>query len=280
MLVYRGMDVGTAKPTPEQRARVPHHLLDLAEPSAAFSVQRFQALAGRAIDAIQERGAVQLLVGSGGLYWRGVIDGLDFPGTDPRTRAALEAEARALGAGPLHRRLASLDPEAAGRIDPRNARRVIRALEVAAVTGRPFTTFAKDWEAFRPDAARIAGIDLPRDALHRRIERRVAAMMPGLLAEAEALVDRGFSGFLTAFRAIGYAEAVACVQGRSAPAEAADVTIRRTKALARRQLAWLRRDPRIEWFRVGEEGAAGAVDRLVRFFEPATRPESDAALRR
>jgi len=265
MLIYRGMDVGTAKPSVRQQRRIRHHLLDLADPAEPFSVQRYQELAWRTIAAIRQGGATPLLVGSGGLYFRAVVDGLEFPTTEPRVRALLEAEAVVVGPSGLHGRLAEADPDAASRIEPANVRRSIRALEVMAVTGRPFSSFAARWRTYPPGAVRVAGIDLPRDLLHRRIEARVESMTPGMLAEAAALRERGFGRFLTASKAIGYAETVACLEGRLGPEEAAARTIRRTKALARRQMAWLRRDPRIEWFRAGADGAVGRVADLIAF---------------
>jgi tRNA dimethylallyltransferase len=262
MLVYRGMDVGTAKPNAEDRYRVAHHLLDLADPAEPFSVARFQTLAGRAIRAIEARGRTALLVGGGGLYWRAVVDGLAFPGTVPGVRRLLEAEAAALGPGEMHRRLVEVDPVAAHRIEPANVRRTVRALEVAAVTGRSFSSFAGAWGRYPSGAVRAAGVQVPRAILGRRIEERVERMMAGLLAETRALLERGFRRFLTSSQAIGYAEAMACLDGVLTEREAAAGTVRRTKALARRQMAWLRRDPRIRWFPAGEEGASGIVEEL------------------
>jgi tRNA dimethylallyltransferase len=265
MLVYRGMDVGTAKPTAAQRARVPHHMLDLVEPAAAFSVARFQRLAVEAIAGIEGRGHRALLVGAGGLYYRAVVDELEFPGTVPATRALLEAEAAVLGPEALYQRLAAFDPEAARKIQPGNSRRTVRALEVAALTGRAFSSFAVDWDRYQPTAVRAAGIALPRPSLHRRIEQRVHAMMPRLLEETRGLLEMGFGLFLTSSQAIGYAEAVACLEGALTEEEAATLTIRRTKALARRQMAWFRRDPRIRWFETGEEGALSVVEEIVTY---------------
>jgi tRNA dimethylallyltransferase len=265
MLVYRGMDVGTAKPDARQRARVPHHLLDLSEPIEPFSVARFQRLASDAVADIRARGGRVLLVGGSGLYYRAVVDDLSFPGTSPEVRALLEAEATALGPETLYRRLAGFDPEAAGRIEPRNGRRTVRALEVAAITGRAFSHHYEGWDRYPPDGIVAAGVEMGREALHRRIERRVAAMMPGLLAETEALLARGSASFLTSSQAIGYAEAVACLQGRMEADEAAASIVKRTKALARRQRSWLRRDPRIRWFSAGEEGAAGIAEELIAY---------------
>jgi tRNA dimethylallyltransferase len=265
MLVYCGMDVGTAKPIAEERRRIPHHMVDLVDPMEPFSVARFQELADKAIAGIRERGRRPLLVGGGGLYYRAVVDGLEFPGTAKATRALLEAEAAALGSQALHRRLEAFDSEAAAKIEPTNARRIVRALEVAALTGRAFSSYSLAWDRYPRAAVRAAGIDLPRPELHRRIERRVIAMMPGLLEETRNLLEGGFGSFLTSSQAIGYAEGVACLEGTIGEEEAVAMTIRRTKGLARRQMAWFRRDPRIRWFEAGPEGAVELVDEIVAY---------------
>jgi tRNA dimethylallyltransferase len=263
MLVYRGMDVGTAKPDPRDRARVPHHLLDVAEPAERFTVARFQALAREAVAGIRRRGAEPLLVGGSGLYFRSIVDELTFPPEDPATRSALETEAHLLGASPLHERLTELDPVAAGRIEPGNVRRTIRALEVAATTGRRFSEFGASWERHDPEAVRAAGVRLSPDVLGRRIEARVAAMLEaGWLEEVRALVTRGSGDWLTSTQAIGYAELARHLEGRLSLAEAVEATVQRTRNLARRQLAWFRRDPRIRWFEAGEAGASELVDDL------------------
>lgn len=263
MLVYRGMDVGTAKPSAEQRVRVPHHLLDVVDPSESFSVARFRELAEEAIEGIRRRGRRVLLVGGSGLYLRAVVDRLDFPGTDPVARGWLEAEAVALGPDALHERLADLDPDAAARIEPANVRRTVRALEVAAVTGSPFSSFAAAWERFEP-GVRAAGIRMDRRVLGARIDARVRAMVDeGLVDEVRSLVDRGLGGWLTASQAIGYAEVARHVAGELTLEEAVAGTVKRTKELARRQMVWFRRDPRIRWFEAGSEGAGAIVDELV-----------------
>jgi tRNA dimethylallyltransferase len=264
MLVYRGMDVGTAKPSIEERDRVPHHLIDVADPQEPFSVARYQALVREALQGIHRRGRCALLTGGSGLYFRAAVDDLGFPGTDPATRAELEAQAEALGADALYARLSDVDPVAASRIDPANVRRTVRALEVAAVTGRPFSSFAEAWERFPPGRVRAAGVDMARDALAARIGARVAAMVElGLLEEVRSLVERGFGGWLTASRAIGYAEFARHLAGELSLEEAVAGTVKRTKELARRQMAWFRRDPRIRWFEAGEGGAGALVDDLV-----------------
>ena len=270
--VYRGMDVQTAKPTPEQQARVPHHVIDVAEPEERFSVARFQRLAGEAIAGIARRGKRPLLVGGSGLYYRAVVDRLVFPGTEPAVRELLEAEAAVIGPQALHARLASFDAEAADRMEPANARRVVRALEVAAITGRPFSSFARDWERYPPERVRAAGVTLPTPVLYRRIEQRAEETFPGLLAETRRLLDRGSGPFVTAIQAIGYAEAMDVVAGRMGPEDALQAVVRRVKSLARRQMAWFRRDPRIRWFDAGEGGAldiAGDVARYLSEPEPA-----------
>lgn len=269
--VYRGLDTRTGKPDPEQRRRVPHHLLDVVDPSGPIGVAAFQALATDAVARIREAGRAALLVGGSGLYYRAVVDGLRFPGTDPATRADLDAEGAAVGPEAMYRRLEALDPEAARRIDPRNVRRTIRALEVAALTGRPFSSFARDWDRFDPRAVVAAGIDLPRAVLHARIEHRAAAGLDALLEETRRLLERGFGPFLSSSHVMGYAEAVACLEGRIGADEAVARIVRRDKALARRQLSWFRRDPRIRWLPAREDAAEGLVEDLVAYFRSADR---------
>jgi tRNA dimethylallyltransferase len=270
MLVYRGMDVGTAKPTPEQRARVPHRLLDLVEPSEPFSVAAFQAAARHAARDVRRRGRRPLLVGGSGLYYRAVVDELEFPGTEPEVRHELEAEAAAVGGEELYGRLIALDPMAASRIEPGNVRRTVRALEVAAITGRPFSSFAVSWESYPEERVRVAGIRMPPEVLASRVERRVANMLDaGWLQEVRTLVDAGFGGWLTSTQAIGYAELARHLSGELSIDEAVLETVRRTRALARRQMAWFRRDPRVIWFEVGEEGAGEAADGIRAHLEAA-----------
>lgn len=266
MLVYRRMDVGTAKPTHEQRTRVQHHLIDVADPSEPFSVARYQELARIAIAGIRSRGRSVLLSGGSALYFRAVADDLAFPQTDPAARRALEAEAGEVGAVRMYERLAASDPVAAAKIEPGNVRRTVRALEVARVTGRPFSSFARGWERYEPDRVRAAGVELPREVLSARIEARVRAMVEaGLLNEVGDLVERGFGDWLTATQAIGYAEIARHLAGELSLEEAVAGTVRRTRALARRQLAFFRRDPRIRWFRAGEAGAAALVGEIERY---------------
>jgi tRNA dimethylallyltransferase len=256
MLVYRGLDIGTAKPSRDQRSRVPHHLIDVADPAEVFTVARFQRLAAQAVAGIRARGRTPLLVGGSGLYFRAVVDELRFPGTDPRTRAELEREARSLGAEGLHERLADVDPRAAEAIEPANVRRTVRALEVAAITGRPFSSYAEAWERYPAERVRAAGIDLETAVLGVRARSRVERMIDaGFVDEVRGLVERGFGSWLTSSQAIGYAELARHLRGELPFEEAIAGIVKRTRNLARRQLAWFRRDPRIRWFAADERGA-------------------------
>ena len=266
MLVYRGMDVGTAKPGPELRVRVPHHLIDVAEPARPFSVARYQELCREAVAGVRARGHRVLLCGGTVLYLRAVVDDLAFPGTDPALRESLAAEAERLGAIRVYERLAAIDPVAASKIQPANVRRTVRALEVVELTGRPFSSFAERWERHDPARMRAAGVAIDRDVLAKRIEARVGEMLgAGLLEEVGSLVATGLSGWITASQAIGYAEFARHLAGELTLEEAIAGTVRRTRALARRQSSFLRRDPRIRWFEAGEAGASALVDEMARY---------------
>jgi tRNA dimethylallyltransferase len=261
MAVYRGMDIGTAKPTAEVRSEVPYHLIDLVDPSDEFTVQQFQAAALSVLAGIAERGHRALLVGGTGLYLRSLIDDLTFPGRFPDVAAALVAELE--GAGPsdsleavsalagLHARLADLDPVAAARMEPTNRRRVMRALEVTIGSGRPFSSFGPGLEAYPETRFALVGLPLADD-IDRRIEERFAAQMEaGFLDEVRELVGRPGGLSRTARQALGYRELLSHLEG-GVPLDAAlSEAIRRTKVFARRQWAWFRRDPRIVW--VGEQ---------------------------
>jgi tRNA dimethylallyltransferase len=266
MLVYRGMDVGTAKPSARERARISHHLIDVAEPSEPFSVARFQEAALAAIGLIGARGRPSLLVGGSGLYFRAVVDRLEFPGTDAATRLDLERQAEALGPERMYERLAASDPVAAARIDPGNVRRTVRALEVPSITGRSFSSYAQAWERYDAGSVRAAGLLMPRDALMARIDVRVRSMLDdGWLDEVRSLVDRGFGGWLTSTQAIGYAELARHLRGDLTLEAAVEATVKRTGNLARRQMSWFRRDPRIRWFDVDERGAMAAHEPILAY---------------
>lgn len=246
--VYRGMDVGTAKPSPEERAEVPHHLIDVLDPWDELTVAEFQDLARTAIAAIQDRGATPLLVGGSGLYWRAVIDDLRFPPTDPKVRGRLEQR---WGDDPdgAYRELVGRDPAAAERIDPANLRRTIRALEVIELTGEGFSTFDDAWDRYdgRYPDLHVAYLEPPHDALRDRIAVRTARMVEGgLLSEAAALRALPHPLSRTAQQAIGYAEAFQALDGELDRSELVDVIARRTWRYARRQRSWFRADPRCE----------------------------------
>ena len=249
MQVYRGMDVGTAKPGAMERAVVPHHLLDVADPSEDFSVSRFQRAAAEALRGIERRGHRALLVGGTGLYLQAVVDRLAVPGRWPALRAELESEATgADGAARLHRRLAEVDPAAASRIEPGNARRTVRALEVTLGSGRPFSSYGPGLGAFPPTPFRMVGVWLPRAVLAARIGQRYRQQVEdGFVEEVRALASRPGGLSRTARQALGYRELLGHVAGETTLAEALAAAARRTREFARRQRAWFRRDPRITW---------------------------------
>ncbi|HTZ22652.1 MAG TPA: tRNA (adenosine(37)-N6)-dimethylallyltransferase MiaA [Streptosporangiaceae bacterium] len=256
MQLYRGMDIGTAKLPPDQREGVPHHLLDIWDVTAAANVAEYQRLARRAIDAIHARGRLPIVVGGSGLYVRAVIDNLDFPGTDPGLRDRLEHELAEVGPAAMHARLARLDPAAAGAILPGNGRRIVRALEVLELSGRPFSATLPGYEAVY-DAIQI-GVDLPRDRLDERIAARVAGMWrDGLVAEVAGLAEAGLRDGRTASRALGYAQVLRFLDGHWSQEEAAAQTVKATRRFARRQLSWFGRDPRITWLTADEPDLAG-----------------------
>jgi tRNA dimethylallyltransferase len=266
MLVYRGMDVGTAKPSASERRGIPHHLIDVVDPQEPFSVAEFQRLGRGVLDGIARRDRSALLVGGSGLYFRSLADDLEFPGTDASVRRELQVLAATVGAERLHGRLADLDPEAAARIEPSNARRTVRALEVVAVTGRPFSSFASSWERYPRERVRVAGIDPGREALDERIRERIARMIgEGFVEEVDGLVQRGLGGWLTASQAIGYAEVTRHLAGTCSLQEAVRSTERRTRALARRQRSWFRRDPRVRWFETAGDDDIRVVDEIVEY---------------
>jgi tRNA dimethylallyltransferase len=256
MQVYRGMDIGTAKPSSAERAEVPHHLLDLVDPGEEFSLARFQAEARTVLAAIEARGHRAVLVGGTGLYVRAVVDDLTLPARFPEVRAALDADPDTRS---LHRRLAELDPVAASRMEPTNRRRVVRALEVTLGSGRPFSSFGPGLEAYPPSPLAQLGLRVPPDLLDARITRRFRAMLEaGLLAEVRALLRRPGGLSRTAGQALGYRELAAHLSGRCTLDEAVDEAVRRTRRFARRQVRWFRRDPRIEWLDPGENLLASA----------------------
>jgi tRNA dimethylallyltransferase len=246
MQIYRGMDIGTAKLTPAERERVPHHVLDIWEVTEPASVAQYQRLARAAIDDIAARGRVPLLVGGSGLYVRAVLEEFEFPGTDAALRADLETDLAAHGAAALHARLRERDPVAAARILPTNGRRIVRALEVIALTGGSFTA---ELPSPTPvyDAVAI-GVDRDTADLDRRIEQRVDVMWAaGLVAEVADLAGRGLRSGRTASRALGYQQVLRHLDGECTEDEARTETIRATRRFVRRQRSWFRRDPSVRW---------------------------------
>ncbi len=243
--VYRGMDIGTAKPSLEERTEVPHHLIDILDPSQELTVAAFRDRARTVIDEVVARGATPVLVGGSGLYFRAVVDPLRFPPTDAHVRARLED--RWEGRPELaHARLATLDPRAAERIAPENLRRTIRALEVLELTGEPFSAYDVAFEEYRSifPALRVAFLDPPSEVLRPRIDARARSMVrAGLLEEVRALRVAG-PWSRTAAQAIGYAEASAVLDRHLEPAVLAERIAQRTWRYAKRQRAWFRRDPR------------------------------------
>jgi tRNA dimethylallyltransferase len=245
MQVYRGMDIGTAKPTVAERAEVPHHLIDVLDPWEDGTVAWFQQEAHRAIVDIEARGHRALLVGGTALYVQALVDDLDIPGQYPEARRALEADPDTLA---LHARLVELDPVAAERMQPTNRRRVVRALEVTLGSGRPFSSYGPGLDAHPPTAFRMLGIRRGGDDLRARIAARYDEQLrAGFLDEVRRLVadPRGLSR--TARQALGYAELLDHLDGSASLEEALDLALRRTGRFARRQWAWFRRDPRITW---------------------------------
>ena len=258
MQVYRGMDIGTAKPSAADQAEVVHHLLDLVDPADEFTVAEWQRAARAAIAEIEARGRVALLVGGTGLYLRSVTDDLEIPARYPEVRAGLEAELATAGPEALHARLAGLDPLAASRMEPSNARRVVRALEVNLGSGRRFSDFGPGLEANPPSAIAQVGVAVEPAQLAERIAARYQHQLAaGFLDEVATLTDaerhpRGLSR--TAAQALGYKELLAHLAGATSLDDAVDLAVRRTRQFARRQRAWFRRDPRIRWCGADEAG--------------------------
>jgi tRNA dimethylallyltransferase len=264
MQVYRGMDIGTAKPTAAERLAVPHHLVDVIDPAATFTVGLFQDMVHDVVADIARRGVTGLYVGGTGLYLRAVTDGLDLPGEWPDLRAALEAEAAAHGPEPLHDRLVALDPAAAAKMEPTNTRRVVRALEVCLGSGRPFSSFGPGVDQYPPSPITQLALRWDRAALTARIARRVDAMFAaGLVDEVRGLLDdpRGLSR--TARQALGYKEVIDHLAGHATLAETRDLLVLRTRQFAVRQERWFARDPRVRWIDIVDDPVAEALPQVL-----------------
>ncbi len=269
MQLYRGMDVGTAKLPLAEQAGVTHHLLDVLDVTQTASVAAFQRDARAVIDRCRSRGVLPVLVGGSALYTRAVLDEFDFPGTDPEVRARLQRELEEQGPERLHRRLAEVDPEAAQRIIASNGRRIVRALEVVELTGRPFSASLPRQEYLDPATVQI-GLDCPREVLDRRIELRVRRMWrDGLVDEVRRLEAQGLREGLTAGRALGYQQVLSFLAGECTESEALEATVRGTRRFARRQDSWLRKDPRIVWLRFDDPEL---VDRAAELVSGAVSP--------
>jgi tRNA dimethylallyltransferase len=247
MQLYHGMDIGTARTPPGQRGGVPHHLLDILDVTDPGSVAEFQRLARAAIADCLNRGVTPIVVGGSALYVRAVLDALDFPGTDADVRARWTAELEKRGAPALHSVLAERDPEAAEQILPSNGRRIVRALEVGELTGEPFVATMPGHESVYP-GLRMIGLDVPRDVLDERLERRVEKMWgDGFVDEVKRLIADGLEVGPTASRALGYQQILAHLRGETSEDEARAATVTGTRKFARRQDRLFRKDPRIHW---------------------------------
>jgi tRNA dimethylallyltransferase len=263
MQLYRGMDIGTAKLTMEERRGIPHHLLDILTVDQDASVAQYQGLARAAVDEIRERGKLAIIVGGTGLYIKSIIDEMNFPETDPALRKRLEDEAELLGTAELYSRLRVLDPEAAAAIEPANTRRIIRALEVIEVTGEPYSANLPSDTSLRYPEALHFGLAMDRANLAPRIEARVHRMFEqGLVDEVRNLIGQGLLEGATAQRAIGYAQVISFINGEISLEQAIDETIVATRQYVRRQETWFKRDQRIQWIGEGQPRLTTIAEQL------------------
>jgi len=263
MQLYQGMDIGTAKLSLAERRGVPHHLLDIWDVTTTASVAEYQSLVRPLIDDLRAKEVVPILVGGSGLYVRAALDDLEFPGTDPEVRARLEAELDLRGPGPLYERLRERDPKAAETILPGNGRRIVRALEVIEISGRPFSATMPSYDAVYESVQ--LGVEVPRATLDARVEARVDHMWrAGLVDEVRWLAARGLTGGRTASRALGYAQVLRFLGGECTEEEAKQETVRATRRFVRRQESWLRRDPRVIWLPQQEPDLVGRALAAIR----------------
>ena len=273
MQVYRGMDVGTAKLPVAERRGIPHHLLDTLTVRDPATVAEFQGWARAAIADIRGRDRTPVLVGGSALYTRAILDRFEFPGTDDAVRRRLEEELEDVGPAALHERLRAVDPEAADRILVDNGRRIVRALEVVEITGRPFTASLPRLEYLDPHTVQI-GVDIDRPTLDERIAQRVDAMFDaGFVAEVERLLVEGLAEGRTAGRAIGYREVAAYLAGELTLEEARERTVNATRRFSRRQDSWFRKDPRVVWIRYDDPELVSRALEAVRASKIGQAPE-------
>jgi tRNA dimethylallyltransferase len=276
--LYRGMDVGTASPSPDELAAVPHHLVSVADPTDGWSAGRWARAAASAIGEIASRGKAALVVGGSGLYVRALREGLSDLPADPELRARLDAECADHGPEVLHARLAEADPETAASVHPRNRHRVIRALEILILSGQPVGE-ARRSRAPHADArfpAPMVGLRRDRSALDGRIERRVSAMFDaGFLDEVRRLLSEGFGPEWPAYQTLGYPQAVACVRGELSEADAIAAIGQGTRRFARRQMTWFRGEAGLPWIDLTEEGPGPDVQALVDHARPVAVPRMD-----
>jgi tRNA dimethylallyltransferase len=252
MQLYRGMDIGTAKLSLRERRGIPHHLIDVLDVNQDASVAEYQGWARSKIDQLLGSGKSVIVVGGTGLYVKAILDELNFPDTDPEVRARLSEEADRIGGDAMHERLGKLNPAAAAAIPKENLRRVVRALEVIEITGKPFTAnLPRAGASYYPDAKQF-GLVMDRDDLKERIDRRVDLMWSeGFVGEVRALIEKGITTGKTAKAALGYNQIISFLEGRISESEAMEETKRATRAYARRQETWFSRDARIKWLKGG-----------------------------
>ena len=262
MQVYRGMDIGTAKPSVAEQSEIVHHLLDVCDPDDDYTVARFQRDCLAVLADIEERGKRAVLVGGTGLYLQAITDDLEIPARFPDVRIELEAEP---DTAVLFARLEGLDPLAASRMEPTNRRRVVRALEVTLGSGRPFSSFGPGLEEYPSAPFPVMGLAMEREVLDQRIAQRYEQQMAdGFLAEVQTLVDRPAGLGRTARQALGYAELLDHIENGTPLGDALETAVTRTRRFARRQQRWFGRDPRIHWIPTDGEVSANALAELAR----------------
>ena len=260
MQLYRGMDIGTAKLAPIDRRGISHHLIDVLDVTQDASVADYQNWARKTIDELRNLGKAVVVVGGTGLYIKSILDELNFPDTNPSVRARLSEEAERIGGDAMHERLGKLDPAAAAAIPKENIRRVVRALEVIEITGKPFTAnLPREGATYYPDAMQF-GLVMDRDDLKERIDKRVDLMWEaGFVDEVRSLMDEGITSGKTARAALGYSQIIEFLEGRISESEAREETKRATRAYARRQETWFSRDERIKWLKGETKERLGAI---------------------